>query len=69
MMIRGNYDAFVAAQNGISANVEKLAPEASDTDLTQQMVEEIVAQKGVEANAKSLQTADSMLQSLLDIKA
>lgn len=63
------YDAFSIAQSGISTNVQQATLETSNVDLTTQIPQKIVAQNGVEANVKSIQTADSMLQTLLDIKA
>lgn len=63
------YDAFSVAQAGINSNVQQATLENSNVDLTTQMTEQIVSQNGVEANAQSIKTADSMWQSLLDIKA
>lgn len=63
------YNAFSNAQSGINANVQNATLETSNTDLTQSTANTITAQNGVEANAVSMQTADSMYQSLLDIMA
>lgn len=63
------YNAFSSAQSGISANVQNATLETSNTDLTQSTANTITAQNGVEANAVSMQTADSVYQSLLDIMA
>ncbi|MBX7490208.1 flagellar basal body rod C-terminal domain-containing protein [Helicobacter turcicus] len=63
------YDAFSVAQGGINSNVQKATLESSNVDLTTQMTEQIVGQNGVEANVQSVKTADSTMQTLLDIKA
>ncbi|EES89130.1 flagellar basal body rod C-terminal domain-containing protein [Helicobacter canadensis] len=63
------YNAFSNAQSGINANVQNATLETSNTDLTQSTANTITAQNGVEANVASMQTADSMYQSLLDITA
>ncbi|TLD83247.1 hypothetical protein LS70_005725 [Helicobacter sp. MIT 11-5569] len=63
------YDAFSVAQSGMSANVTSGTLETSNVNLTDQMTQQISAQNSVEANAQSVKTADSMMQSLLDIKA
>ncbi|WP_104719506.1 flagellar basal body rod C-terminal domain-containing protein [Helicobacter pullorum] len=63
------YNAFSNAQSGINSNIQSATLETSNTDLTQSTANTIAAQNGVEANAQSIQTADSMYQSLLDIMA
>ena len=63
------YNAFSNAQSGITSNIQSATLETSNTDLTQITANTIAAQNGVEANAQSIQTADSMYQSLLDIMA
>ncbi|MDE5926389.1 MAG: hypothetical protein K2N75_03735 [Helicobacter sp.] len=52
-----------------STSVSQGTLESSNVDLTREMTGQIVAQRGAEANAQSIQTEDSMLQTLLDIKA
>ena len=42
--------------------------ELSNVDLGEKTVSQIVAQRGFEANLRTLQTADNMLGSILDIK-
>lgn len=42
--------------------------ELSNVDLGEETVSQIVAQRGFEANLRTLQTADNMLGSILDIK-
>lgn len=76
MTIGGNYgyDAFAIAQSGISGNMQSASVqqgtlETSNTNMTDAMVNQMTAQNAVEANAQSIKTADSMMQSLLDIKA
>ncbi|MCI5969055.1 flagellar basal body rod C-terminal domain-containing protein [Helicobacter sp.] len=70
MTIGGNYgyDVFVG-QGGMGANVQNGTLETSNTDLTEQMVEQMAEQNGTEANAQTIKTSDSMMQTLLDIKA
>ena len=63
------YDAFSNAQSGIDANMRSATLETSNTDIAQSMVNTMNAQNGVEANAQTIQTADSMMQSALDILA
>ncbi len=63
------YNAFSNAQSGINSNIQSATLETSNTDLTQSTANTIAAQNGVEANAQTIQTADSMYQSLLDIMA
>ena len=63
------YNAFSNAQSGINANIQSATLETSNADLAQSTANTIAAQNGVEANAQSIQTADSMYQSLLDIMA
>ncbi|CAM2945844.1 flagellar basal body rod C-terminal domain-containing protein [Helicobacter burdigaliensis] len=64
-------NAFSNAQNGINSNMQILqnSLETSQTDLAQSSVDNIVSQNGVEANAKVVQSQDSMMQSLLDLMA
>ena len=63
------YDAFSNAQSGSDANMSSATLETSNTDIAQSTVNTMNAQNGVEANAQSIQTADSMMQSALDILA
>jgi flagellar basal-body rod protein FlgC len=42
--------------------------ELSNVDLGEEVVNQIIAQRGFEANLKTIKTADDMLGSLLDIK-
>ncbi|WP_299547874.1 flagellar basal body rod C-terminal domain-containing protein [uncultured Helicobacter sp.] len=63
------YDAFSVAQSGINANAQQATLETPNVDLTTQISEQIAGQNGVEANAQTIKTADSMLQTLLDIEA
>jgi flagellar hook protein FlgE len=40
----------------------------SNVDLAQEFVNMIVAERGFQANSKSIQTTDSMLEQLINIK-
>lgn len=68
---RSGYDAVANAQNGIQFNLQNLSVNAenSNTDMTQNTANQIVAQNGVNANVQAIQTSDTMTQSLLDIQA
>ncbi|MDD6056391.1 MAG: hypothetical protein SOW25_03455 [Helicobacter sp.] len=61
-------NAMYNAQSGISNNMQNI-DNANNQDLMQSIPQQIVAQNGVDANAQSAKTQDSMYQSLLDIKA
>ena len=63
------YDAFSNAQSGIAANMRSATLETSTTDIAQSTVNTLNAQHGVEANAQTIQTEDSMMQSALVILA
>lgn len=45
------------------------ALQTSGTDIAHEMVEQIISQRGFEANLKTMETADEMLGYILDIKA
>lgn len=66
--VLSGYSAFSDAQSGIASNMQKIV-DSSTTDLMQQIPEQIVGQRAVEANTQSIKTQDSILQTLLDIKA
>jgi flagellar hook protein FlgE len=42
--------------------------EMSNVDLADQMTDMIVTQRGFQANSKTIQTSDTMLQELLSLK-
>ena len=42
--------------------------EMSNVDLTEQLTDMIVTQRGFESNAKTIQTGDSMLETVLGLK-
>ena len=42
--------------------------EMSNVDLTDQLTDMIVTQRGFESNAKTIQTSDSMLETILSLK-
>lgn len=72
MTIGGNLTTGM--QNGIQGvqtNISGVnnALESSKTDLAKATTESMVSQRGVEANASSVQTNEEMFKSLLDIKA
>lgn len=57
------------AQNAAQVSVTQGSLEGSNVDLAQSIIGQMTAQNSVSANAQTIQTADSMLQTLLDIKA
>ncbi|WP_297810497.1 flagellar basal body rod C-terminal domain-containing protein [uncultured Helicobacter sp.] len=77
--VYSGFNAFDNGQSGINANVQTANEaavsisqgflEASNVDLAQSAVGQIIVQNGMAANAQSIQTADSILQTLLDIQA
>lgn len=42
--------------------------EMSNVDLTEQLTDMIVTQRGFESNAKTIQTGDSLLETVLSLK-
>ena len=42
--------------------------EMSNVDLTEQLTDMIVTQRGFESNAKTIQTGDSMLETVINLK-
>ncbi|HYA88514.1 MAG TPA: flagellar hook protein FlgE [Nitrospirota bacterium] len=56
-----------AGSSGLG-NLDSSSLEESNTDLDQEMVQMITAQNGYDANSKIIQTADDMLQALMNIK-
>lgn len=44
-------------------------PAASQVDLTREIPEMLLNERGFEANVKTVQTADNLMQTLLDIRA
>ena len=62
----GNPVYSVANDNGVSISGETL--ELSTADLSESLVNLMVFQRAFEANAKSITTADSILQTLINLK-
>ena len=72
MTIGGNLTTSMQnGVQGVQTNISGVnnALESSNTDLAKATTESIVSQRGVEANASSVQTNEEMFKSLLDIKA
>ena len=75
--IYGSFNALNLGQSGVETNAQNAARasivqgglEGSNVDLAQNLVGQRTALIGVSANVETIQTADSMLQTLLDIKA
>ena len=73
-----NTDGFIPTQttlndtgNGVSAASSKATDTGSpksQTDLTKEIPDQIVAQEGVAVNVVSIKTQDEMLGTLLDLK-
>ena len=58
------------ATSGIAGKGTLLAGalEMSNVDLTEQFTDMIVTQKGFQASSKSIQTADTLLETVLNLK-
>ncbi|MBD5166991.1 MAG: hypothetical protein K2H55_01220 [Helicobacter sp.] len=72
MTIGGNLTTSMQnGVQGVQTNISGVnnALESSNTDLAKATTESMVSQRGVEANASSVQTNEEMFKSLLDIKA
>ena len=72
MTIGGNLTTSMQnGVQGVQTNISGVnnALESSNTDLAKATTESMVSQRGVEANASSVQTNDELFKSLLDIKA
>ena len=72
MTIGGNLTTSMQnGVQGVQTNISGVnnALESSNTDLAKTTTESMVSQRGVEANASSVQTNEEMFKSLLDIKA
>lgn len=71
----GIYGSFQSlGQSGMNTGVQNMVVmqgrlEGSNVNLTQSMVGQMTAQNSMNTNVQVIQTADSMLQALLDIKA
>ena len=57
-------------ESGIAGKGKLLAGalEMSNVDLTQEMVDMITTQRGFQSNAKTIQTSDTMLETVLSLK-
>lgn len=72
MTIGGNLSTSIqSGVQGVQTNISGVnnALESSNTDLAKATTESMVSQRGVEANASSVQTNEEMFKSLLNIKA
>lgn len=55
-------------QNNNGGNINSGVLEMSNVDLTEEFTEMIVAQRGFQANARTITTSDSILQEIVDLK-
>ncbi|OOV88606.1 flagellar hook-basal body complex protein [Oceanospirillum linum] len=53
---------------GIAGNITSKALEDSNVDLSEELVEMIIAQRDYQANAKTLQTADTLTQTIINLR-
>jgi len=60
--------AIGAAHSGLSGKISAGALEDSNVDLTAQLVKMIVAQRNYQANAKTIETASTLSQTILNIR-
>lgn len=67
-----NESTVTGGENGsVRANIESATDNgstASQTDVSNEVTDQIVAERSVEANAEAIRTRDQMYGSLLDIK-
>ena len=54
-------------QSGALGTIQSGALEESNVDLSEELVRLIIAQRNYQANAKTIETADTVTQSLLNI--
>ncbi|MCI1857895.1 MAG: flagellar hook-basal body complex protein [Sporolactobacillus sp.] len=64
----GTADAIAAANLGTTTTLQQNALEGSNVDLTDEMTALIEAQRAYQANAKTITTADQVLQTLVNLK-
>ncbi|WP_277640666.1 flagellar basal body rod C-terminal domain-containing protein [Wolinella succinogenes] len=55
-----------SSAQGITANTSK---SERATDLTKELPEQMIAERGIEANARTIKTYDDVLGTVLDLKA
>ncbi len=67
--IHQNFGIYGNALSGMMAKMQEGSLEVSNVDLAQSTLEQKKMQSSIEANVQTIQTADSMLQTLLDIQA
>lgn len=53
---------------GVAGNITSKALEDSNVDLSEELVEMIIAQRDYQANAKTLQTADTITQTIINLR-
>lgn len=53
---------------GVAGNIESKALEDANVDLSEELVEMIIAQRDYQANAKTLQTADTITQTIINLR-
>ncbi|WEG11265.1 flagellar hook-basal body complex protein [Pullulanibacillus sp. KACC 23026] len=56
------------SENNNAGQIESGVLEMSNVDLTEEFTEMIVAQRGFQANARTITTSDTILQELIDLK-
>ena len=57
-----------APQSGALGSVQSGALEESNVDLSEELVRLIIAQRNFQANAKTIQTADAVTQSVINLR-
>ncbi|WP_455156503.1 flagellar hook-basal body complex protein, partial [Treponema socranskii] len=65
-----NSGQAMIGESGVAGKGKLLsgALEMSNVDLAEQLTDMIVTQRGFESNAKTIQTTDSMLETILSLK-
>lgn len=67
--IQKNASNIAQVSTGTGAEDQGPPSAASQVDLTREITEMLLNERGFEANIKTLQTADTLMQTLLDIRA
>jgi flagellar hook protein FlgE len=54
--------------SGIAGSIQSGALEQSNVDLSEQLINLIIAQRNYQANAKTIQTADATTQTIINLR-
>ena len=65
---RGDLAQGIEKNSGAYGDIIQGCLEASNVDLTEQFTDMITTQRGFQSNAKTIQTSDTMLETVLSLK-